>query len=76
MDVYAVGSSFHQINPALCVAVNKSKQCFGAALCLACVQEKASGDVVGAVVIAVIGLSLWDSPGMLIYGHGLFSVVS
>lgn len=74
VDTYIIGSSFHQINPSLCVAVNESKERSGAPLCLASPQEKSSGEVVGAVVITFISLSLWDSPGTLFHRHELFSL--
>lgn len=60
VDVYTTANSLHQINPSLCTAVNEQEQYFCASLHLVCLQEKSSGEVVGAVVTAIIRLSPWD----------------
>lgn len=57
VDVYTIANCLHQINPSLCTAVNEPEQSFCATLRLVCLQEKSSGEVVGAVVIAIIRLS-------------------
>lgn len=62
VDVYTTANCLHQINPSLCTAVNEPEQCFCATLRLVCLQEKSSGEVVGAVVIAIIRLSPLVSP--------------
>lgn len=62
VDVYTLANCLHQMNPSLCTAVNEPEQCFCATLRLVFLQEKSSGEVVGAVVIAVISLSPWNSP--------------
>lgn len=62
IDVYTTANCLHQINLSLCSAVNEQEECFCATLYLVCLQEKSSGEVVGAVVIAIVRLSPWDSP--------------